>query len=460
MADKSELTKLSAAELGRRLAAGAVDAVGLAEFFLERITAYADTTVFVTLTADRALREARASAIRHRAGRPLGPLDGVPTVWKDVVDVADTVTTAGSDLFRDNPPAAADAAVVANASGAGMVSLGKTALPEFAFSGLGQNPHFGTPRNPNDPARMTGGSSSGTAAAVAAGLVPCGLGTDTGGSIRIPASFCGVVGLKTTERRIDKAGVFPLSRTLDTLGPLARTVEDCALLDAVYRGAAPPELDATPIADVTVLAPPSTSIVIAEADDAVVANFESALDALACAGARVERRRFDMFEAIHALSAKHGTILAAESYHQHKDRVDGADAARIDRRVMARIMRGAEMSAYDLVAIEAERERLITDFGQALAGGHFVAMPTTLITAPEIAAIEADDALFHETNLRALHNTMIGNFLRTCGLALPSGRDRDGLPTSILITGQGGDDAALLRAGLALEPALSERRRV
>ena len=455
MADKSELTKLSAAELGRRLAAGAVDAVGLAEFFLERIAAYPDTTVFVTLTADRALREAETSAARYRAGRPLGPLDGVPTVWKDIVDVADTVTTAGSDLFRDNPPAAADAAVVAHASGAGMVSLGKTALPEFAFSGLGQNPHFGTPRNPNDPARMTGGSSSGTAAAVAAGLVPWGLGTDTGGSIRIPASFCGVVGLKTTERRIDKAGVFPLSRTLDTLGPLARTVEDCALLDAVYRGVAPPELDATPIADVTVLAPPAASVVIAEADDAVVANFESALDALARAGARVERRRFDMFEATHALTAKHGTILAAESYHQHKDRVDGADAVRIDRRVMARIMRGAEMSAYDLVAIEAERERQIADFGQALAGGHFVAMPTTLITAPEIAAIEADDALFHETNRRALHNTMIGNFLRTCGLALPSGHDRDGLPTGILFVGRGGDDAALLSAGLALEGALA-----
>ncbi len=187
----------------------------------------------------------------------------------------------------------------------------------------------------------------------------------------------------------------------------------------------------------------------------MVANFESALETLARSGARIERRPFEMFDAVHALTAKHGTILAAESYYQHKDRVDGADAARIDRRVMARIRRGTEMSACDLVAIEAERERLIADFEQALAGGCFVAMPTTLITAPEIAAIEADDTLFHETNLRALHNTMIGNFLRTCGLALPSGRDRGGLPTSILFTGPAGADEALLRAGLAIQPALA-----
>ena len=455
MAGTSDLANLSAAELGRRVTAGALDPVHLAESFLERIEGYPDQTVFLTMTVERALREAEASATRHRAGRPLGPLDGVPTVWKDILDVADTVTTAGSDLFRDNPAAGADAVVVANADRAGMISLGKTTLPEFAFSGLGQNPHFGTPHNPSDPSRMTGGSSSGTAAAIAAGLAPCGLGTDTGGSIRIPASFCGIVGFKTTARRIDKTGVIPLSHTLDTLGPLARTVEDCLLLDAVYRGVSPSAVAPPPIADVTVLAPPLTSIVIAQGDDAVVANFESALETLARSGARIERRPFEMFDAVHALTAKHGTILAAESYYQHKDRVDGADAARIDRRVMARIRRGTEMSACDLVAIEAERERLIADFEQALAGGCFVAMPTTLITAPEIAAIEADDTLFHETNLRALHNTMIGNFLRTCGLALPSGRDRGGLPTSILFTGPAGADEALLRAGLAIQPALA-----
>ena len=450
----SELTNLSAAELGRRLVAGGLDAVRLVESFLERIEAYPDKTVFLTLTAERARREAEASAARHRAGRPFGPLDGVPTVWKDIIDVADTVTTAGSDLFRDNPPAAADAPVVAAAAAAGMVSLGKVTLPEFAFSGLGQNPHFGTPRNPRDPTRMTGGSSSGSAVAIAAGLAPCALGTDTGGSIRIPAAMCGVVGFKTTEGRIDKTGVVPLSHTFDTLGPLARTVEDCMLLDAVFRRASPAPVEAAAIAEVSVLAPPIESIVLANAEDAIVANFEAALDALARGGARIERRRFDMFEAVHALTLEYGTILAAESYYNHKDRVDGPDAARIDRRVMVRIRRGIEMSAYDLVVIEAERERLIAGFEGAAAGGALVAIPTTLITAPETAPIEADDDLFHETNLRALHNTMIGNFLRTCGLALPSGRDRDGLPTSILFMAPGGRDEALLRAGLAIHPML------
>ena len=284
MGDTSELTKLSAAELGRRLAAGALDAVRLVEFFLERIEAYPDKTVFLTVMAERARREAEASAARHRAGRPLGPLDGVPTVWKDIIDVAGTVTTAGSELFRDSPPAAADAPVVANAAAAGMVSLGKVTMPEFAFSALGQNPHFGTPRNPRDPTRMTGGSSSGSAAAVAAGLAPCALGTDTGGSIRNPAAMCGLVGFKTTEGRIDTSGVVPLSHTLDTLGPLCRTVEDCALLDAVYRGVAPAAVSAAPIADVSVLAPSAESVVIAEAEDAVAANFEAALETLAGAG--------------------------------------------------------------------------------------------------------------------------------------------------------------------------------
>ena len=453
MADTDDLAQLCAAELGRRLAAGALDAVQVFELFLERIEAYPDETVFLTLTAGRARREAEASVARRRSGAALGPLDGVPIVWKDIIDVAGTVTTVGSDLLRNNPPAAADAPVVANAAAAGMVSLGKVTLPEFAFSGLGQNPHFGTPRNPRDPTCMTGGSSSGSAVAIAAGLAPCALGTDTGGSIRIPAAMCGVVGFKTTEGRIDTAGVMPLSHTLDTLGPLARTVEDCMLLDAVFRGAAPAPVEAAAIADILVLAPPADSIVLTKAEDAIAANFEAALDALARGGARIERRPFDMFEAVHALTPEYGTILAAESYYNHKGRVDGPDAARIDRRVMARIKRGIEMSAHDLVAIEAERERLIAGF-EDVAGGALVAIPTTLITAPEIAAIEADDDLFHATNLRALHNTMIGNFLRTCGLALPSGHGRDGLPTSILFMASGGRDEALLRAGLAIQPML------
>ena len=232
------LEKRSAAEIGRLIAKGDLDPVEVAEFFLDRIERDRDNPSFILVTRKRALEEAEASRKRHREGRAAGPLDGVPIAWKDLVDMAGERTTAGSALYADSPPKERDAPIVANLAAAGMVALGKTNLSEFAFSALGLNPHFGTPRNPRDPAtpRIAGGSSSGAAVAVAGGLAPCAIGSDTGGSIRAPASFCGIVGFKTSEGRIDKQGVFPLSRTLDTIGPMAHTVEDCVLIDMALRG--------------------------------------------------------------------------------------------------------------------------------------------------------------------------------------------------------------------------------
>src|SRR6202044_3864842 len=203
MIDKVE--KLSATEIGRLIARGRLDPVEVAEFFLNRVERDRDNPSFILVTRTRALEEAEASRKRHREGRAAGPLDGVPIAWKDLVDMA---------------------------------ALGKTNLSEFAFSALGLNPYFGTPRNPRDPAtpRVAGGSSSGAAVAVAGGLSPCAIGSDTGGSVRAPSRFWGIVGFKTTEGRIDKQGVFPLSRTLDTIGPMAHTVEDCVLIDVALRG--------------------------------------------------------------------------------------------------------------------------------------------------------------------------------------------------------------------------------
>ena len=200
-----DLHKQSAAEVGRQIAAG-LDPVEVADVFLERIEAHADQPIFITVTAGRALQEALASRERHRLGAPLGPLDGVPIAWKDLIDVAGAPTTAGSDLHRDNLPADQDAPIVANAAAAGMVTLGKVNLTEFAYSGLGLNPHFGTPTLPHDlkTPRSPGGSSSGSATAVSWGLAPCAIGSDTGGSVRIPAAFNGLVGYKSSEGRIAK----------------------------------------------------------------------------------------------------------------------------------------------------------------------------------------------------------------------------------------------------------------
>ena len=454
MSDRLDLARLSAASLGRALASGDCDAVAVCDDFLDRISGYSDQNIFLAVTSGRARREAEASRARYRAGRPLGPLDGVPISWKDLIDVRGVTTTAGSALRRDGPGATDDAPVVANAAAAGMICLGKVNLTEFAYSGLGLNPHFGTPQNPHDSftPRAPGGSSSGSGVSVAVGLSPVSVGTDTGGSVRIPAAFNGIVGFKTSERRIDKAGVVPLSETLDTVGPLTRTVEDAVLMDMVLRGAMTTPVRHAVLSDLNLIVPENEVFDGAEA--AVVENFESCIAQLARAGARVSRRALPFLDDIGSVTRDHGSLTAAEAYLIHREMIEGPDGARVDPRVVARIEAGREMSAFDLLTVQQSRRRLIADFEHELAGGLLV-MPTTRLTAPEIAPLEADPELFHTVNLQTLGNTLIGNFLATCGLALPSGRDARGLPTSILFSAPWGEDERLLSAGLAIESALS-----
>lgn len=451
---KERLSELSAAEIGRLLAAGAMDAVEVAGHFLERIEGGSDKTVFLRVLRDGALAAAEASARRYREGRSLGPLDGVPVSWKDLFDIRGVTTTAGSAVLRDAPPATADAAVVANLAAAGMVPLGKVNMSEFAYSGLGLNPHYGTPRNPygrDGRHRAPGGSSSGSGVSVAAGLAPCSIGSDTGGSVRVPSSFNGVVGYKSSEGRIDKTGVFPLSLTLDTVGPLARSVEDCVLLDMALRGALASGVRRTELAGLRIVV--ATNVVLDGLDDAVGANFEASLSRLAAAGARIERCVLPFIDEVQQATREHGSITAAEAYDLHHARVDGPDAARIDRRVVSRILGGKRMGAVDLLRLQQMRARVKRATAAALDGA-LLAMPTTAITAPLVEPLEADDELFHATNLRALRNTMIGNILGVCALALPSGVDADGMPTSIMFNAPGGADEMLLSYGLAIEQVL------
>ncbi len=449
------LATASAAEIGRLLLAGTLDPVAIAEYFLAEIDAAADRHVFITVTRARALAEAQASAKRYRSGFPLGPLDGVPVAWKDLFDMAGERTTAGSDLLRHAPPSARDAPVVANLAAAGMVSLGKVNLSEFAYSGLGLNPHFGTPANPHDlkVARVPGGSSSGSAVAVASGLAPCAIGTDTGGSVRIPAAFNGIVGYKSSERRIDKAGTFPLSTTLDTIGPLARSVEDCVLLDLALRNGVVSEVRRAALSSLALVVP--ENVVHDGIEEDVAANFEAALTRLGKAGVRITRRRVPILDEVQEITARHGSITAAEAYVVHYDRVESDAVKRIDPRVVARILGGKRMSAHDLLAIQQGRARLIPALAQELDGA-LLAMPTLPHTAPEIAPLDADQERFNATNLKTLRNTMLGNFLALCGLALPTGRDRRRLPTSLLLSATGGLDEALLSYGLEVERVLRE----
>ena len=447
------LEKRSAAAIGRLIAKGGLDPVEVAEFFLDRIERDRANPSFVLVTRERALKEAAASRRRHREGRAAGPLDGVPVAWKDLVDMAGERTTAGSALFAESPPKEKDAPIVANLSAAGLAALGKTNLSEFAFSALGLNPHFGTPRNPCDAAtpRIAGGSSSGSAVAVAAGLAPCAIGSDTGGSIRAPASFCGIVGFKTSEGRIDKRGVFPLSRTLDTIGPLARTVEDCVLIDMALRGRSGAPARPLDLNGVEFVVPDKTGI--DDLDAAVAANLEAAMKRLAAAGAKVMSRPAPLIGAMRALTAQHGSLVAIEAYAEHRAILESADAQRMDRRVVRRAM-GGRVSGHDVIELQRGREDLIAALGDELKGALLV-LPATPMTAPPIDALERDDELFRATNLRAIHYTFLGNLFRMCGLALPSGEDAAGLPTGVQFLAPQGNDDRLLSIGLSIEVALS-----
>jgi aspartyl-tRNA(Asn)/glutamyl-tRNA(Gln) amidotransferase subunit A len=334
-----------------------------------------------------------------------------------------------------------------------MAALGKTNLSEFAFSALGLNPHFGTPRNPRDPStpRVAGGSSSGAAVAVAGGLAPCAIGSDTGGSIRAPASFCGIVGFKTSEGRIDKQGVFPLSRTLDTIGPMAHTVEDCVLIDMALRGQSSTSVRPINLSGVEFVVPDKTGI--DDAEPAVAANLEGAMKRLARAGANVKSRAVRSIGAMRALSAQFGSMVAIEAYAEHRAIFESADAKRMDRRVVNRAM-GGRVSERDATNFQRGREELIAALVDELKGAVLV-LPATPMTAPAIDPLERDDELFRVTNLRAIHYTFLGNLFRMCGLALPSGTDAVGLPTGVQFLAPGGDDDRLLSIGLSMQSELS-----
>lgn len=440
-------------QLSKKLRSGKIDAVELTETVLTNIAACDDQSIFIDMLASRARDEAKAARKRLKAGKPLSLLDGIPIGWKDLFDIEGRVTTAASVVQKSNPSAAKDATLVAAGKAAGLIAIGTLNMTEFAYSGIGLNPHYGTPRNPNDMKvhRSPGGSSSASGVVVAKGLLPVAIGTDTGGSIRIPASFNGVVGYKSSTGHYAMDGVFPLSRTLDTLGPLAQTVEDCVLVDAVLRGLAKPKIKTTLVRGQVFVVP--DNIMFDGIEPAVAANFEAALKRIAKAGGKIIHKNFPMFESILDLIKTRGNVLGAEALHLHYARVNGPDAARMDQRVVKRIKLAEQMTAVDLVEVMLRRQELIAKCNTVI-GDAIVICPTTPHVAMPISPLEADMEEFFRVNAKTLRNTMLGNFLDWCGLSIPSGTDRDGMPTGFLLNAQHGRDAAVLGSGLALEPLI------
>ena len=444
------------ASLAADLDSGATSARKLVEQCLAKIadTSGEGSRAFIHVDKEGAIGAADAMDRLRKAHAAPSPFAGIPVSIKDLFDIKGQVTRAGSRaLEEDCTPAEADAPVVARLRRAGFIVIGRTNMTEFAYSGIGLNPHYGTPRNPNGsgPARAPGGSSSASGVVVAAGILPLAIGSDTGGSIRIPASFNGVVGYKSSTGHYPMDGVFPLSRTLDTLGPLAHSVADCVLADAVLRGLRKPAIKARPVKGIELLVP--ETVVFDGFEAAVATNFEAAVARLKKAGVKVKRIKLPVFLDILDLFSKHGHLLGPEALALHWERVNGPDAERMDARVAKRMLAAGKMTAVDLVITLEARRRMIAET-DALIGDALVAFPTTPTVAMPIAPLEADQDVFFRHNARTLRHTTFGNFLDWCGVAIPNGTDGDGMPTSFLLSAPHGRDAAMLSAALTLETSI------
>ncbi|MBM3487509.1 MAG: amidase [Alphaproteobacteria bacterium] len=404
--------------------------------------------VFIRVFHDRARAEADASDARRRAGSVPSPLAGIPVSVKDLCDIAGYTTLAGSIVLKDHPPATADAPVIRRLRAAGAIILGTTNMVEFAFGSHGRNPHYGTPKNPWDRAtgRIPGGSSSGAAVAVADRMGAVALGTDTGGSVRMPAAFCGVVGLKTTIARVPRDGLVPLSYTLDSVGPLAPSVDCAAVLDQVMAGEPPAPLPALPVAGLRFAVPKTT--VRDGLDDHVATCFERTLARLSAAGVRIVETMFPALDEVHTVN-RMGTMSTAEGWHWHRALIEKA-GDKYDPSVIARFRRGAGLTAADHIEIMHRRLRLMAAANAETAPFDAVVMPTVPAVAPPIAAF--DKALDqwpanHETYRR---NTSIGNFIDRPGLTIPC-QDRGTGPVGFMLMGETGGDRRLLAIGRAVE---------
>ena len=403
---------------------------------------------YLTVYAGAARAAADAADARAAFGVSLGPLDGAIVSIKDLFDVAGEPTRAGSKVLAEEAkPAAADAAIVRRLRAGGAVIVAKTNMTEFAFSAIGTNPHFGTPGNPRDRARIPGGSSSGAAVSAADGLCEIAIGSDTGGSVRIPASLCGIVGFKPSRQRVPTQGAFPLSFTLDSIGPLARSVTDCAKADAVMAGEefAPGE----PLRLAGLRLGLVEGMPLDNLDDTVAAAFASAVARLDEAAVLITREEISLLDDMAEVNAK-GGIPPAESAAIHRDRIArrGDD---IDPHVRFRIERGCAIAAADYVETLRARERLISAMDRRLAAIDALIMPTTPIVAPTIAEVADTERFFTCHNL-LIRNTAIGNFFDLCAVSLPL---QAPLPVGLMLVGRNGADHTLLRIAAAVERMLA-----
>ena len=440
------------AQLAADLAAGRTSSRELLEQALARIAERngEGSRAFLKVYADPARADADASDRLRKAGVRRSVLDGLPVSLKDLFDVAGDVTRAGSKVREKAAPAAADAPAVARLRAAGAVFVGRTNMVEFAFGGVGLNPHYGTPKNPYDRAtgRVPGGSSSGAAVAQADGMAVMSLGSDTRGSIRGPAALCGVVGWKPTARRVPREGVFPLSFTLDSIGPLANSVACCAAYDAVLSGETPQPLPQLPAKGLRLLLPRSS--VLEDLDREVSAAFQAALSKLSQAGAVITERPVAAFDRQNEYF-KGGGYAGAEAYHIH--RANRERLREYDPRVGKRILLGEALSASDYLAFGDLRAAFMREVGALAAPFDAFVMPTVPCVAPTIAETDATEDDYIRWNMRILRNNGLINFLDGCAASLPC-HEPGAAPVGLMVCGTAGTDRHTLAVSAAIERAL------
>ncbi len=439
-------TEMSAAALGQGIAAGQIDAVALTQAFLDRIAAHPERDrIYARVTPERALAEARAAQARAASGRRLSPLDGVPVSWKDLFDSAGVATEAGSALLKDRVPEQ-DAEVLRVATAMGLVCLGKTHMSELAFSGVGLNPVTATSPCINDPEAVPGGSSSGAAASVAFGLAAAAVGSDTGGSVRVPAVWNDLVGLKTTSGRVSLEGVVPLAPNFDTVGPLCRNVEDVALMLAALEGRAAPDLTGADSLRGLRLAALQT-VVLDDLREAPRAAYASALQRFRAAGAEIVE--LDAPEVADCM-ADTATLYPAEAWGTW-GRVIEAQPDLMFAPIRERFEGGKSVLAGDYVAAWQKLERARKVWAARVAPFDAVLCPTAPNLPPKTDRMMEQGAYYVTENLLTLRNTRVGNLMGVCAVTLPAGVPSCG----VTLMGQAWQEDRLLRVAKAAEAALA-----
>lgn len=436
---------MSAADLGRGIAAGEIDPVALTATYLEAANAHEFTNrIYTLLTPERAMAEAEAASARAKLGLRRSLLDGVPISWKDLFDSAGVATEAGSKLLEGRVPEA-DAEVLRNATAQGLVCLGKTHLSELAFSGLGLNPSTATPPCVNDHAAVSGGSSSGAGTSVAFNLAAAGIGSDTGGSVRIPSAWNDLVGLKTTIGRVSVAGSVPLCPRFDTVGPLCRSVEDAAHLLAALEGTGPADLRGAEISGARLAVLKTAAF--DDIRDAPLEGFNAAKGRLEKAGAQVTE--IELPEVTEALGLS-GILFATEAYAQWQDEIEANPEAMFPE-ILNRFRSGKDTLARDYLGAWRRLDAIQAIWAQATAGFDAVILPTSPILPPNLERLMTDSDYYVTENLLALRNTRIGNLMGVAGLTLPTGVPSAG----IMFLSSPNSEERLLRLGAAAEAALS-----